>query len=62
MNIGDKVISTEHMKAIGEVIRINEDGAATIEFVTPVQPNLPYGHRITEFWTVSDQSNLIVIE
>lgn len=62
LEIGTKVFTTEHPNSVGEVIRINETGDATIQFVTPASPAMPYGHIGTEFWPVADQSQLRVVE
>lgn len=57
---GAKVTSTEHPKAIGEVVRVTEDGA-TIEFTTQPGARLPFGHITVEFWPVSDYDQLVVL-
>ena len=57
--VGDVVLSIEHKKAIGEILRINENGALTIQWTTPRSETLPFGHRIIEFWPVEDQHLLI---
>lgn len=60
LTVGSKVLSTEHPKAVGEVIRINEAGNATIQFTTPPSESLPFGHIITEFWPAADLDKLIL--
>jgi hypothetical protein len=60
--VDSKVISTEHPNSIGTVIRVNHEGALTIEWVTPPRPGLPLGHSVTEFWPVSEQHLLEVAE
>jgi hypothetical protein len=60
--IGSMVFTTEHPKSIGQVMRSNEAGDLFIEFRTPRSESLLYGHIITEFWPVSDQHLLSLIE
>ena len=57
---GLKVTSTEHPEAIGEVMRVSKLGAS-IYWATPRSRNLPFGHSITEHWTIADFSLLTVI-
>lgn len=57
--VGDLVLSSEHKKAIGEVLRVNKDDALTIQWTTPRSETLPFGHQIIEFWPVEDQHLLI---
>ena len=61
LQVGQKVASSEHPNAIGTVIRVNANGDATIEFESPRSESLPFGHIITEFWTVADQSGLTIV-
>lgn len=59
LNIGDKVLSTEHPKAIGTVTRQTPIGYV-IEFETAPHEHLPYGHIITEVWPFDDAETLIL--
>lgn len=62
LKVGDKVKSSEHkLETVGTVIRVSENGDATIQFETPVSRSLPYGHIINEFWPVLDQSELTTL-
>jgi hypothetical protein len=61
LTLGQKVFSPEHENAAGTVIRIHENGDASIEFVTPSSHVLPYGHIITEFWPLADQKELVIL-
>jgi hypothetical protein len=58
MTVGTLVTSLSHPKAIGEVIRINDAGALTIQFTTPPSETLPYAHVCTEIWPASDLGQL----
>lgn len=57
--VGEKVLSLEHSKAIGTVVREMPAGLV-IEFTTPASENLPFGHIATEFWPESDLEQLIL--
>lgn len=61
IKVGSMVMSAEHPRAVGEVMR-EIDGGFAIEFRTPARPDLPYGHIITEFWPAADLSSLVVIK
>jgi hypothetical protein len=55
LTLGSLVLSSEHPHSIGEIIRVNEDGALTIQWTTAPSPKLPYGCINTEFWPACDQ-------
>ena len=59
-NLDDIVTSTEHPNSIGKVIRIADDNL-TIEWTTPPNENLPFGHIITEWWPKGDHHLLVNI-
>jgi hypothetical protein len=60
--VGQKFKTPEHSdETIGTVIRVNEAGDATIEWVTPRNSALPYGCINTEFWPVSDHHLLTAV-
>ena len=58
--VGEKVLSLEHPKAIGTVVREMPAGLV-IEFTTPANESLPFGHIATEFWPESDLEQLILV-
>lgn len=61
LTVGSTVLTPEHPKSIGKVIRVNEHGDVTVEFSTPVSEALPFGHVGIEFWPVSDQHLLMEV-
>jgi hypothetical protein len=54
MTIGDLVITPEHTGAIGQVIRILDDGALHIDFTYQPTVRLPFGTIHSERWAESD--------
>ena len=62
LKVGNHVLSIEHESAVGDVIRVDSNGDAVIQFTTPPSANLPYGHIGTEFWPLADQLSLMILD
>jgi hypothetical protein len=59
-NQAELVLSAEHPKAVGQILRVTDLGV-TVEFTTPPNEKLPYGHIIIEFWSIEDAQTFVKI-